>query len=217
MPRIGRSMFVLLITMLGFGCMAEVSDSPPLVDAESVHQALLQEGMTCEVLQAMENLDEEEQRVFTALLGASMTGDEFNALARNRETDCETLADTGVAIQALADYDDDWTFETIDDGSIGGSSVQTTGWEVDPVGMCGPDYDDGIWEVNNLPYSHQFRQYLRFTGTDGFGNCVEGLASGFDSRVYTDNSIRMCIRSSHLGWCDIWHTPQSYSFTVGFQ
>jgi hypothetical protein len=175
-------------------------------------------GLTCEVMANIEKFDENEFKTFSNILASLMSGEEFMALARGREIDCASSQQEGVGTisQALAGYNDSHTVESIEDDSIGGSSAQTTGWEVDPVGICGTDHDDGIWEVNNLPYSHQFRQYLRYTGTDDFGNCVEALSTAMSARVYLDNSIRMCVRSTWLGLCDNWYTPHDYSFTIGF-
>lgn len=184
-----------------------------------MYSALMAEGLTCEVQSAPERLTATEWQEFGEMLVASMTGEEFAALARNRETNCGGNSSVGVVRQALAPYYGDYNGELIEDNTIGGSSVQTTGWEYD-AGFYNPNtgqteyicgYDgypfDAIWEVNNLPYSNYYREYLRFTGNDSFGNCIESLEDGMMARVYKDNSIRMCVSSARIAYCDLWYTP----------
>lgn len=220
MTKLNRIMMLVVIAVffinLG-GCGTDGYDAGKenlLSTPEKVFALLKADGLTCEVTQAIECMKNDELNIFADLLSSSMTGDEFMTIAKDKEVGCKKIDSY---VMALADYDDPWAGEDIEDDTIGGSSVQTTGWEIDPIGMCGPDMDDGIWEVNNLPYSFQYRTYLRYTGTDGFGNCVEALAGDFSSRVYTDNSIRMCVPSSRINICDNWYTPHDYSFTVGFE
>jgi hypothetical protein len=212
------SALIVVSTIFVSGC-SDADVQHDMNDASEVHQALMQDGLSCEVQDAIQKLRTDEFEKFSELLASTMSGDEFMELARAREIDCivSRQGDIATSSQPLAGYNDGHSVESIEDDSIGGSSVQTTGWEVDPVGICGSDLNDGIWEVNNLPYSHQFREYLRYTGTDSFGSCIESLSTAMDARVYYDNSIRMCVRSTWLGLCDNWYVPHDYSLTIGFQ
>ncbi len=225
--QIKNSVLSVALTILFVASCAANNGTPEsdeLSSAEDVFSAVQAEGLTCRNKAAIGVLPKDEGKKLASLFKTGMSEQEFSNLLEGRESDClnvpqeATTAEKKSSVkQAMAGYNDPWDFESIEDDSIGGSSAQTTWYQLDLVGICGDDYDDGLWEMNYLAYANQFRSYLRFTGNDSFGNCVESFASAMDSRVYRDDSLRMCVRSSYFAVCSAWYQPHTYSFIIGFQ
>lgn len=220
----------ILLAMLVGACDSNGANSrKTLDDPVAIHEELVTNGLSCDAQSAIDELDKEDVQGLGQLLKESMSSEEFLTLMDGKESNCAPFndSDTGTATQALAPYWGNYTVEWIDDDSIGGGWTTTTGWEYDlwyfnpnkgvNETICGEDLDDGVWEVDSLAYSFQYRQYLRFTGNDNFGACVETWASAIQSRIYTDDSIRMCVRSTWMSLCGVYFDPHDYSFIVGFQ
>jgi hypothetical protein len=84
--------------------------------------------------------------------------------------------------------------------------------------ICGYDAGkppDKIYEWYYLSNAYVRHSALAYKPKDAFGSCLSTLTGSFSARVYSDNSIRMCVGATRYNYCAALFTPSYTSLGLG--
>jgi hypothetical protein len=203
--------------LFAFGCgveSGEVSYTTP----QDISDALSSEGLTCSVQESVNALSPEDEQALATLIQEKYTPTEFGAIISERDTGCNgtggapsfsqtKLGSGGMLVESIESSS--WYTTTSASRIIYDS--ESLGW------MCG--YDPGqptdrIFEYFYIPNAYVHHDNLRYDTQGTFGNCVWAAQGALGSRVYGDNSIRMCVGGTTYQYCSYIGTPSETSLKM---
>lgn len=204
--------------LLAAGCDTTAPTDPPAEDTPvdtvpELAASIVQDGLTCETMDALVALAPEDAAGVVQLVREQLSDEEIGAMIEGREScPIATPADpdgasVGEAQQAL--YSGPWKGETIESTNAGGGYL---GWVARDSSsynwMCnGGAFEspaDFVLNVPQVPNAYAKASSLRVRANNIYAGCgLSAFGNKLSARVYSDNSMRVCVGYWTMYFCGL--------------